>query len=248
MALRIGNRVFAPSVFTTLATIALGVALASLGRWQLERMHEKQALFAAFGAGATTTLRLSTVAPPDRADRYQHVSAIGRYDSAHQVLLDNMTHGGRAGFQVLTPLIVDAAPAVLVNRGWVALGARRDQLPDVSVPENERSVAGRLDELPAAGIELAAAPQAATAPWPRVASYPKMPELVRALDQPLYPRILLLDPGQADGFVREWRPATFPPERHLGYAITWFALALSLLVIYLVTNLQRAPAGGIHQP
>lgn len=239
MTLRIGNRIFAPGLLATVATIVLVLALAGLGRWQLERMHEKQLLFAAFEAGANSTLLLATLTP-ELAVRYQHVVATGRYDSAHQVLLDNMTHDGRAGFRVLTPLVAPGG-TLLVDRGWVPLGVTRDQLPDVSVTESDRTVEGRLGELPAAGIELAAVPIPAHAPWPRVLSYPKLPELAAALDRPLDRWVLLLDADQADGFLREWRPATFPPERHLGYAITWFALAVTLLALYVVVNLRRAP-------
>lgn len=240
MALRIGNRVFAPGLLTTAATIVLVVALVSLGRWQLERMREKQALSAAFDAGAISTLPVEALTP-DLAARYQHVVATGRYDSAHQILLDNMTHDGRAGFRVLTPLIAPGG-TLLVDRGWVPLGVTRDHLPDVSVTEGHRTIEGRLGELPAAGIELASEPAPASAPWPRVLSYPKLPEVAAALDRPLDPWLLLLDADQPDGFLREWRPTAFPPERHFGYAITWFTLATTLLVIYVAVNLRRAPA------
>lgn len=237
MALRIGNRIFAPRIFTTAITIVLTIALASLGRWQLERMREKQVLFDAFSAGTDETLQLSMVSP-GAASRYRHVSATGRYDNAHQVLLDNMTHAGRAGFQVLTPFVMDGGRTVLVNRGWVPLGATREQLPDIELAENDRTVAGRLGALPAVGIELAAP---ATGSWPRLVSYPRMEELAALLQRPLYPAVVLLDPDQPDGFLREWQPAAFAPERHLAYAITWFALASTLLVIYVVTNLRPAP-------
>jgi cytochrome oxidase assembly protein ShyY1 len=32
--------------------------------------------------------------------------------------------------------------------------------------------------------------------------------------------------------------------RHIAYAVQWFALALTLLVIYVVTNLRLNTAGG----
>jgi cytochrome oxidase assembly protein ShyY1 len=32
--------------------------------------------------------------------------------------------------------------------------------------------------------------------------------------------------------------------RHIGYAVQWFALALTLLIIYVVTNLRRGNAHG----
>ncbi len=236
MPLRIGNRVFAPGVPLTVVTVVLLPLLLGLGRWQVARMHEKQALFAAFEAGDDTTLDLSFA--PGSA-RYQHVAAIGRYDSDHQFLLDNLTHQGRAGYHVLTPLVIDEARTVLVDRGWIALGAQRAVLPDVPVATDERSIAGRLNELPRAGIELRNERVASDAPWPRVVSYPKLAELEQALGRPLYPGIVQLDTGQPDGFVREWRPSTFPPERHLGYAVTWFTLAATLLAIYAVVGLRR---------
>ncbi len=240
MPLRIGNRVFAPGVPLTVVTVVLLSLLLGLGRWQVARMHEKQALFAAFAAGDDATLDLSFVAPG--SSRYQRVGAIGRYDSEHQFLLDNLTHEGRAGYHVVTPLTIDEARTVLVDRGWIALGAQRDRLPDVRVATNERTVTGRLNELPRAGIELQAAPVASDAPWPRVVSYPKLAELELALGRPLYQGIVQLDADAPDGFVREWRPSTFPPERHLGYAVTWFTLAATLLAIYVVVGLRRASA------
>jgi len=66
-----------------------------------------------------------------------------------------------------------------------------------------------------------------------------MQEVLAALSREAYPYILLLDQDQADGFVREWQPATFPPQRHLGYAVTWFAMAAALLILYVATHLRR---------
>ena len=236
--MRIGNREFAPAVFTTVVAVVLIAALLGLGRWQLERMREKQALFAAFAAGGDATVQLTNV-PAGGGERYQHVVADGRYDSTQQFLLDNMTHAGRAGYRVLTPLLTDAGPIVLVDRGWLPTGATRAELPNVAIGGQPRRIVGRLDDLPRPGIELEATAQNGT--WPRVLSYPRMSDLSRALQRPLHPQIILLDADQPAGFVRQWRPSTFPPERHLGYAVTWFALAAALTVIYLVTNLRQYP-------
>jgi surfeit locus 1 family protein len=222
----------------TLAALALLTAFLGLGFWQLERMREKQALFAAFEAGAARLERLADIEPA-RAQRYARVMAVGRYDSAHQFLLDNMTHDGRVGYRVLTPFDPGEGNTVLVDRGWVALGVTRDVLPNIAVARSARSVVGRLDDLPAAGIELPAQGTANT--WPRVLSYPRMSDLESALGRSLQARIILLDPAQPDGFVRAWQPSHFPPERHLGYAITWFALAATVAVLFIALNLRRAP-------
>jgi surfeit locus 1 family protein len=51
--------------------------------------------------------------------------------------------------------------------------------------------------------------------------------------------LVLLDPGEPDGYVRDWSPPGFPPIRHIGYAVQWFALALTLFILWVVTNLRR---------
>jgi cytochrome oxidase assembly protein ShyY1 len=51
--------------------------------------------------------------------------------------------------------------------------------------------------------------------------------------------LVLLDPGEPDGYARHWTAPGFPPMRHIAYAVQWFALALTLAVIYFVTNTRR---------
>ena len=85
------------------------------------------------------------------------------------------------------------------------------------------SLTGRLSALPSAGLALGhAAPQGA---WPQVTSFPDMAELSAAYGGPLEPRILLLDPGQAPGYVRDWQPPGMAPMRHFSYAIQWWSFA-----------------------
>jgi len=137
---------------------------------------------------------------------------------------------------VLTPLLLSDGSAVLVDRGWAPFGATRDALPEVAVPAVPRTVAGRLDELPRPGIELAAP---AGRGWPRLTSYPKMPELAAALGRELRPQRILLDPREPDGFVRNWNLAGMTAERHLGYAIQWFVFAATAVAIWFALGLRR---------
>jgi surfeit locus 1 family protein len=235
----VGSRVFAPS---PVATLLLGAALAglvALGLWQLRRADEKRALWAAFERGDTPAVALATAPGAAVPPRYARVAVAGHYLPERQFLLDNMTHAGQVGYRVLTPLAADDGGTVLVDRGWVPLGASRAQLPDVAVGPEPRRVSGRLDDPPRAGIALDAG---VTSGWPRVLSYPSHATLEAAYGAPLYPRIVLLDADAADGFVREWRPGGFGPERHLGYALQWFALAATLFIGYVFASLR--PAAG----
>jgi surfeit locus 1 family protein len=252
MSVRIGNRVFAPRPWAVLATAAVLAGFVSLGYWQLGRARAKQALIEAFIAGNQTSVD-ATGLGFDEVARYQHVHLRGAYDATRQILLDNMpsTRTGRPGFRVLTPLErSDGKGWVLVDRGWVPLGATREALPDVSVGGDERMVRGRLDRLPVPGVRLGPAAPPGTEAWPRVMNFPLEADVEAALGAAVESRIVLLDPDLPEGYEREWRPALgFGPERHLGYAIQWFAAAIAAAVIFIALSLRRAaPAGEASSP
>jgi len=136
---------------------------------------------------------------------------------------------------------------VLVDRGWAPLGATREVLPDVAVGAGEREVSGILDVLPIRPQSRPAARRRAG--WPRVLLFPTEADVESALDVDVEARIILLDPGLPDGFERQWRPSLgFGPERHLGYAIQWFAFALLTAVLFVSLNLRRVGADQEPDP
>jgi surfeit locus 1 family protein len=223
----------------------LGVALfILLGRWQWHRAGEAEALQQAFAQGGGARLELpagsSAVLP-----RYSGVQVRGRYDSEHQFLLDNMSHAGQPGYQVLTPLQLADGRTLIVNRGWIPLTQSRRQLPDLSLPQGAGSdAAGRLDNLPRPGIALGHAPPARDAPWPRLTSFPTMADLSAALGRPLESRQLLLDARAPFGYLRDWQPPGMSPAQHLSYAFQWWAFAALALVLYGALNRRRHPAAA----
>lgn len=229
----LAHRRFAPALHWTLLA-ALGVALfVSLGRWQLHRAEDKRALFAGFAAGSAAAVMLPENFRP--IERYRRVTASGRYDSSRQFLLDNMTRDGVPGFHVLTPLLRYDSRVVLVDRGFVPLTGSRSDLPDLRVGEGERTVTGRADSLPQAAVTLAAAPATG---WPRIVSFPRMPEVAEALSAQVYPQVVLLDADQPDGYLRDWRPPGMAPDRHVAYAVQWFGLAATVLVTWVVLSFK----------
>jgi surfeit locus 1 family protein len=229
----LAHRRFAPALHWTLLA-ALGVALfVSLGRWQLHRAEEKRALFAGFAAGSAAAVMLPENFRP--IERYRRVTASGRYDSSRQFLLDNMTRDGVPGFHVLTPLVQYDSRVVLVDRGFLPLTGSRSDLPDLRVDEGPRTVTGRADNLPQAAVTLAAAPATG---WPRMVSFPRMPEVAEALSAQVYPQVVLLDADQPDGYLRDWRPPGMAPDRHVGYAVQWFGLAATVLVTWVVLSFK----------
>lgn len=224
---------------TILAIVSIA-AFIGLGRWQWGRGVEKAALWTAFASQSMSDAQAARGADLGRLPRFAAVSLRGRYEPERQFLLDNRTHEGRAGYEVLTPFVLDDGTLVLVNRGWVPFGGFRDRLPDIGFdPGATRDVRGRLDALPSAGLAVGRSQPTSGEAWPKVTSFPQMGELASALGQELPPQVLLLDAQAPWGFVREWRPPGMEPERHYSYAIQWWSFALAVGVLFAVLNVRK---------
>jgi cytochrome oxidase assembly protein ShyY1 len=244
MSLRIANREFVPRLWAVLLTAAALAVFVTLGWWQVGRAREKRAMMESFQRGTQSSVELKGDVTVDELPRYQHLRAEGYYEPAHQVLIDNMpSQAGLPGFRVLTPFRRDGSERLLlVDRGWVPLGATRQDLPPVFVAPGLRAVSGRLDTLPAPGVRVGDAGIAGDTGWPRVLNFPRQQDLERALGEKVEARIVLLDPAAPDGYERVWRPAMqFGPERHLAYAIQWFVFAIVALIIFIALSLRRLP-------
>lgn len=237
--MQIGRLEFNPGRWPTLVTLVLSGALVSLGFWQLDRADQKMALLEQYGEEDQTVLRLEADLKLATGLNYRSATVTGHYDHEHQFVLDNRTSAGRAGYEILTPFVIrDSRVAVLVNRGWVPLGQSRDRLPDVTVPEDQRSVSGRLKIPPEKVFMLGEEEPREGWPW-RIQQI-RIAALSEELGRPLLPVVFLLDAEQPDGYVRQWQPVMgFGPERNVGYAVQWFGLAITLLIIYLIVNTRR---------
>jgi surfeit locus 1 family protein len=223
----------------TLATCALCVRL---GFWQWHRWLAAEATTTHFLKGSETLEPLGTRAPEEVA-LFQRVSASGRFDGAHQFLLDNRSYQGRPGYEVLTPLTRGAGAALLIDRGWVPFSGSRADLPDVRLAsDGPVTVTGRIAELPSAGLASGRAAPPAGDGWPKVTSFPTPGELAAALAVPVSRRILLLDPDAPEGYLRDWQPPGMSPLRHLSYAIQWWCFAALAVVIFAVLSVRRARA------
>lgn len=229
-------RRFRPGIPATLFTAFFLPLLLALGAWQLDRGADKQALFDDFAAGGATVALDGTSRGLETLRRYAPVRATGRYLAERQFLLDNMVEGGTAGYRVLTPLVLGEGRAVLVDRGWVPRDFAAAGPPPVAVDGTVRTVTGKLDSLPRPGLDL----DTEIAPgWPKVVQFPSLDELSDMSGLELVPGLLLLDAAEPDGYRRDWRPSDFGPERHLGYAVQWFALAATLVILYLAWSFRK---------
>ena len=229
-----------------LALLAIGL-FCSLGAWQLDRARQKEAMLIEANAvlAAQVPLALAAAADPERASSYDWAQGSGRFTAAPAVLLDNQGYQGRSGIRVLRVFQPDGNSApLLVDLGWLPLPGDR-RLPAIDRWPDTRSVAGLLAPPPSAGLASeVAVPQA------------DGNLLVTSLDRPflgetlmlpaLAPRLLRLDPSIQIGYARDLEilPNTLPPERHLGYAVQWFGLALAVFITTLVLTLRKRRRRG----
>src|SRR5512146_1719501 len=92
-----------PPWIPTIAALVAVVLFVSAGNWQHRRLRESEALRDRIAA----TDRVEMVElPRDVADwaawRFRQVRVTGTFDAARQILVDNVIHDGRAGFDVVT--------------------------------------------------------------------------------------------------------------------------------------------------
>ena len=227
-----------PAWLPTLVTVLMLPLLIGLGLWQLDRADYKRTLQADFAAAGEAS-RLETrdeVRSLDGLRRFQPVALSGRYVDERQFLLESMIYDGAAGYHVLTPFVTDAGPVIVINRGWVAKDYGGGK-PEVTVGADARRIAGRVARLPRPAI--AVGETSVDDGWPKAVHFPDAAALAELLGQDLDGRelltpIVLLGANQDDGYVRDWQPTGTGPERHLAYALQWFAFAATLAVIWLV--------------
>lgn len=232
---------FRPPWWAVLVTVPLTALLVSLGVWQLQRGLAKREIEQAYGQAAEQSRPIRVDAFSTAPEERQVVSATvqGRYAADRQLLLDNQPRERVPGYRVWTPMRVGEG-WVVVDRGWVPANPDRARLPSVEVDGQARKVRGFWRGLPQPALRLDADPCAAQA-FPRVVSYPTVAELRCVLGGEVAPGLLLLDPEEPQGFVREWSlPNPVPPSRHYGYALQWFAFAATLLFLFFKLNLKRA--------
>lgn len=207
-----------------------------LGQWQLGRAEEKRAKQAAFDvAAALPAVELAALPVP--AAPFSRVRVIGHFDPTYQIYLDNRVLQGRAGYHVIVPLAYPGG-AVLVNRGWLAAASDRAIRPDAPLTSAPVTLEGLL--VPAQSRYLELSEEGVAGPIWQNLSLARYREWYPAKYRGDLPdRMLLQTSSAADGLVRDWPRPDSGVERHLGYAVQWFAMTAAIFALYAYYGLWR---------
>ena len=203
--------------------------LVSLGFWQLDRADEKRSIEAAIKKANSGAVELIVSENNLQDKEYYEVRLQGEYINDKQFIYDNQIVDQASGYYVLTPFALnDQSKAILINRGFIPWNGRRDKLADIFIEQGEREIKVQISK-PIKRMEL------------KVSEVSReFPVLLQALDieemsaiaQLDFSQVVgLLDANSIGGFVRKWEPYTGSIEKHVGYAIQWFLMALVLAII-----------------
>ena len=227
---------FRPTLWPTLFSVPAFIVLVGLCVWQVQRMHWKEELIAERESRvAAEPVALPAPNGETGGVEYRRVRLEGIFLHDKEMFLGARSHNGNAGYQVLTPFVLNGGGIVLVNRGWIPV----ERKPPNSRPEGQVVGTQTLDGI----VRLAhgkAWMQPDNEPDRNMWFYVDLPAMAAASAVDLRTD-LYVDVGPAEN------PGKYPvggqtrielPNDHLQYAITWGLLAVALAVIYVLYHLK----------
>lgn len=232
-----------PSLFILALTIVVAGLLSSLGVWQLQRADQKKQMqvdneLRKDNSPITLTLPFTV----DENMRFRTMRAQGSFINSKQFVLDNQIMEHVVGYNIFTPLLLeDNQTVLLVDRGWLPLKGSRDQLPDIKVDEGIREVSGKAYVPYGAAYSLGTVDNDGQE-WPRLIQYLDFEQLESRLGLHILPITLRIDADQKDSYTAQWDITTnrsakrLTYEVHIGYAVQWFALAITVCVIFILLH------------
>jgi surfeit locus 1 family protein len=210
------------------------VILLGLGTWQLARLQWKEGLIAAREAGlhsAPTDLPATLAAAS--ALEFHPVRAEGEFLNDHELDVNDVADNGTAGFEIVTPLRLTDGTVLLVDRGFVPTERKAPETRQAGELAGPVRVTGLL-RIASEGKPSWFTPDndPARNSW----FYVDIAAMAKAagIDGPVLPFYVAADASpNPGGLPQGGRSVTDLPNNHLQYAVTWYALALALIAIYI---------------
>jgi surfeit locus 1 family protein len=229
-----------PAFWPTLVTLSMLAVLIGLGTWQLHRLDWKQGEIAERQARSTApAIDLPREIADPRALEFRRVALTGRFLHAREMYLASRTYKGRVGVHVVTPFVLADGRGLLVDRGWVPMARKnpasraQGQVAGIVTLEALLRRGGwtgnrffRPDNRPGENLWFWVDPAAMAA---RTGLKAPVTALYAAAAATETPGGLPVG-GQTRIALRN---------DHLQYALTWYALAVALAVIYVVYHRRR---------
>ena len=230
-------------IIPALAALVALVLFTRLGFWQLDRADEKKALQTAYhkqiSAAPIDLVQAAGTRDTARDMHWRRCVLNGSYDKGRIFLLDNQVYRATVGYQVFSRFILEDGASVLVDRGWAAAPGSRSQAPQISSVAGPQTLTGVARPVPVAGIKLAS--ETAENMGDNLVRVQRidLAQIAAQTGWTLLPYVVQIDADAPGALLWNATEPGFNRERHLGYAFQWFALAATVLVIYIVLTIRQ---------
>jgi surfeit locus 1 family protein len=233
---------FHPRLVPTLFTIPALIVLLGLGTWQVQRLHWKENLI----AQRDRMVAAPPIAPPQTLaeavqGQFRHVVDDGVLLNDKEIFLAAASEGGGSGYQVLTPLQEPGGRIIFVNRGFIPLELKNPAMRAAGEPSGAVHIAGLL-RVPPAEKPTFFLPN--NRPDLDLWFWVDLPAMAKAAGVPdAAPFYIDADKtANPGGWPKGGVTNLELPNDHLQYAITWFSLAVALVVIYVLYHRKNSGA------
>ena len=211
--------------------IAMLIALVALGSWQLSRLQWKEGVLGKIHENLKLPpISIETVLDdvnPSKWD-YRKVHLRGTFLHDLEVHLVPKSHNGQPGYHLIAPFQLKSGNVVLVNRGWIS---SYEPYEGITRSDKPVDVIGTISPIHQKGYftpknnfdkrEIF---------YVDVDQFAQFSNLVTLM--PIYVIAEPLSTVPSTGFPLQVGVSLNIPNNHFAYALTWFALALALLIIY----------------
>jgi cytochrome oxidase assembly protein ShyY1 len=211
-----------------LLCIAGVVVMVNLGMWQLRRLDDRQVFNATvearFDLPPVTVDELIAAGSPDDVE-WRQVTATGTYVPTAQFVVVNRSQNGRAGDNVVTPLLLADGRVLLVNRGFVPLGV---DVP--TAPTGEVAVVGRArpPEVRRTG-QLSDADDGPLTEVQRI-DLDRLAGQLPGEPVPFSVDLVESEPAEGAGLPEPLPAPDLSEGPHLSYAVQWFIFATCVAI------------------
>ena len=195
----------------------------ALGTWQLYRLQWKLELISEITYGLNSSpIEYSTLIKKN----YQRVTTKGKFDYDKQIYLYSLNDNGKPGYDVITPFRTNRNENVLINRGWIDKELKDN--PSINLKnESEKKIIGLLREIYKPNM-FKPDNDLKNNIWFSI----NLEDLKKATGEQFNNFVIFLEDNQAKTPLPK-RISIDVPNNHLKYAITWYAISISIVFYYL---------------
>ena len=211
--------------------------LLGLGSWQLQRGDEKQQIVDHHTRNQQLSPVVTTEELASGEDQQYRLAWIrAKVDNQRVIILDNKVKNGRPGYEILQSVTLSGErEKLLINRGWVEASLDRDILPSIAPIEGEVQLRGYLYRALKGGYRLDDGIRQVQ-DWPSRVGWITLERAEELFNESFMPYQLRLDQDSIGALKTGWATVAVQPEKHVGYAVQWFAMAITLLIMTIIAN------------